>query len=238
MPCLVPKEEDRNAKNGMMTKVWGPTGWLFLHCVTFGYPLNPEVYDKDNNYTIGSTRENYRNFFKEVGNILPCKYCRDSYKDFYNEEPVIHHLDSRDALVKWFWNMHNKVNKKLGVKYCDSSLNEVNSKYESYRAKCKALSKNEIKSNSEKGCVTPADGTPKKCLIEIIKTNKGDITRRDNNNSNREDESDKHSSYSVNNSYDDSIQKQLTHFVHGFVSGLLVCFLLYIVFYPLITKFS
>ena len=29
---------DPNVDNGMMTKVWGPTGWLFLHCVTFGYP--------------------------------------------------------------------------------------------------------------------------------------------------------------------------------------------------------
>ena len=30
--------KDPNADNGMMTKVWGPPGWLFLHCVTFGYP--------------------------------------------------------------------------------------------------------------------------------------------------------------------------------------------------------
>ena len=22
----------------MMTKVWGPPGWFFLHCVTFGFP--------------------------------------------------------------------------------------------------------------------------------------------------------------------------------------------------------
>ena len=29
---------DPNVDNGMMTKVWGPPGWLFLHCLTFGYP--------------------------------------------------------------------------------------------------------------------------------------------------------------------------------------------------------
>ena len=28
---------DPNIHNGMMTKVWGPAGWLFLHCA-FGYP--------------------------------------------------------------------------------------------------------------------------------------------------------------------------------------------------------
>ena len=30
---------DPNVDNGMMTKVWGPAGWLFLHCITFGVSL-------------------------------------------------------------------------------------------------------------------------------------------------------------------------------------------------------
>ena len=40
------KEYDPNIGNGMMTKVWGPPGWLFLHCITFGYP---HKIDKQNN---------------------------------------------------------------------------------------------------------------------------------------------------------------------------------------------
>ena len=44
-----------NADNGMMTKVWGPAGWLFLHCVAAGYPNiidtdNPEHIEKQNDY--------------------------------------------------------------------------------------------------------------------------------------------------------------------------------------------
>ena len=63
MPCLaedpnkpIDEKEDPNAKNGLMTKVWGPAGWLFLHCVTFGYPLDPDQFDRDNNYPVGSTK--------------------------------------------------------------------------------------------------------------------------------------------------------------------------------------
>ena len=36
-----------------------------------------------------------------------------------------------------------------------------------------------------KGCVVPADGTTKKCFLRVIKTKKGDITRRDNANENK-----------------------------------------------------
>ena len=33
--------KDPNIDNGMMTKVWGPPGWLFLHCITFCTYFSP-----------------------------------------------------------------------------------------------------------------------------------------------------------------------------------------------------
>ena len=63
---------DPNVDNGMMTKVWGPAGWLFLHCVSFGYPENPDTHDIDNGFSPGTTRNRYTRFFREIGNILPC----------------------------------------------------------------------------------------------------------------------------------------------------------------------
>ena len=54
----------------------------------------------------------YRNFFKNLGKVLPCKYCRESYDKFYEEEPLYKFLDSRKSLTKWFYNIHNKVNNK------------------------------------------------------------------------------------------------------------------------------
>lgn len=168
MPCLA--EEDPNAKNGLMTKVWGPAGWLFLHCVSFGYPQDPTSYDLEHNYPVGSTRESYRRFFHEVGGVLPCRYCRDSYREYVKASPVEPHLGSRKELVAWFWEIHNRVNEKLGASYCDAGLEAVKERYESYRAKCKALTDNEVSENREKGCITPADGKPKRCNIRVEAT--------------------------------------------------------------------
>ena len=52
--------------------------------------------------------------------------------------------------------------------------------YEQFRAKCKKTSGDEKKINAEKGCVNPADGTPKKCMVKVFNCKKGDVTRRDN----------------------------------------------------------
>ena len=153
---------------------------MFLHCVTFGYPMDPDRYDQEHGMPPGNTRRHYAHFFNEVGRVLPCRYCRDSYLDYIRELPVERHLQSRNTLVRWLFLIHNKVNEKLGVKYCDATLHKVLERFETYRAKCKALSVSERKVNEEKGCLTPADGTPKKCLIEVIQTTQGDITRRSN----------------------------------------------------------
>ena len=39
---------------------WGPGGWIFLHTITFNYPLDPDENDK----------ERYKTFFNMVS-ILP-----------------------------------------------------------------------------------------------------------------------------------------------------------------------
>ena len=35
------KKEDYNSNNGMLTTVWGPPLWHFLHLMSFNYPVNP-----------------------------------------------------------------------------------------------------------------------------------------------------------------------------------------------------
>ena len=85
---------DPNIDNGMMTKVWGPTGWLFTDCIVFGYPyvINPDNPDHT------SKKQDYNNFFYYLGKTLPCRYCRDSYKEFFNELPIENFLNSRTDL--------------------------------------------------------------------------------------------------------------------------------------------
>lgn len=167
---------DPNVDNGMMTKVWGPTGWLFLHCVTFGYPYVINLSNPDHAYK----KQQYKAFFESVGNILPCKYCRASYLDFIKEIPIDNYLRSRKDICKWLYIIHNKVNQKLGVTENIPTFEETQEFYEQFRAKCKKTTEEEKKINSEKGCVNPADGTPKKCLVKVINCKKGDVTRREN----------------------------------------------------------
>ena len=114
----------------MNVNKWGPGGWVFLHSITFNYPLEPTNDDKCN----------YRLYFESLGNILPCKYCRDSYKIYYKYIPIDHFLDSRVGVCYWLYRIHNLINDKI---FCDnSSFEDFIRKYEDIRAKFGKMSRN------------------------------------------------------------------------------------------------
>lgn len=133
-----------DSNNGLITSIWGPPAWEYAHSVTFNYPIEPTQKDK----------ETYYNFFVYFGRTLPCGLCVDSYHKFINEgntKLTIEKLESRRTLTKWFYDLHNKVNEKLGVDYGDT-YEELCYKYESYRAKCDPVGK---------GCRMPLDDKAK-----------------------------------------------------------------------------
>tara|TARA_B110000967_G_C18895795_1_gene570535 strand:- start:507 stop:920 length:414 start_codon:yes stop_codon:yes gene_type:complete len=84
--------------------IWGPHGWKFMHYISLGYPDNPTQNDK----------MNYKNFFMSLQNVLPCPRCAQNYKKNFSESPIDSHLESRDLLVKWLIEIHNKVNLETG----------------------------------------------------------------------------------------------------------------------------
>ena len=59
-------KEDFSSGDGMLTSVWGPSLWHYLHTMSFNYPDKPTKQDK----------KNYKNFIYSLINVLPCKYCR------------------------------------------------------------------------------------------------------------------------------------------------------------------
>ena len=132
-------ELDDNKNNGLITKIWGPAMWESIHCIAFGYPIEPTEEQK----------QNYKNFFLNLMNVLPCKFCRDSYKDFVTKEDETilrdEDFENRESLTKFVFKIHNRVNKKLGVNY-NICYDDFVKKYESYRAKCIP---------NEKGCNMP-----------------------------------------------------------------------------------
>ena len=148
------------SKNGMLVKAWGPPGWVFLHCCAINYPQEPTERQK---------RE-YLAFFKSVGDVLPCRYCRESYQMYIKQESTLLCLPvmkNRQTLSKWLYDIHNKVNKKLGVTDVPS-FNEVTEKYESFRSKCGHKSPDVIEKIVKKGCTDPLKGHRKKCVIRFI----------------------------------------------------------------------
>ena len=38
--------EHYNSKEGMLTSVWGPSLWHYLHTMSFNYPINPTEVQK------------------------------------------------------------------------------------------------------------------------------------------------------------------------------------------------
>ena len=84
----------------MKKNFWGPSGWLFLHSVTFQYPDNPSDEDK----------YNYKVFFESLKNTIPCPKCKEHYSINIQENPI--QLDSRNDLINWLIKIHNEVNEK------------------------------------------------------------------------------------------------------------------------------
>jgi hypothetical protein len=70
----------------MDVSFWGPSGWQLLHLLAAKGDKDTLLYMPD---------------------VLPCKYCRKSARQFRREDPP--HGD----LQRWLYNFHNKVNLKL-----------------------------------------------------------------------------------------------------------------------------
>lgn len=87
----------------MQTTKWGPPGWRLLHSISSIYPTDPNPQD----------RYIYQFFFTQISNVLPCIYCRQSYRQFIAELPIQPWLDSRQSLMYYLYLIHNKVNDKL-----------------------------------------------------------------------------------------------------------------------------
>ena len=129
----------------MNVNKWGPGGWIFLHTITFNYPLIP-----DDNIKIS-----YSNFFKSVGNMLPCKYCRNSYQIYYKYLPIDQFLESREGVCYWLYRLHQLVNEKIFKE--NTTLEHVIRKYEDIRAKCGKMTRDNDKEKIFKTCQRKKD---------------------------------------------------------------------------------
>ena len=74
----------------MDTRYWGPSGWELLHLIA------------------ASKKDTYE-FWKTIPFVLPCKFCRASLTEYYQQNPI----PKKGSREKWLWEIHNLVNAKL-----------------------------------------------------------------------------------------------------------------------------
>ena len=160
--------EDYLSADGMLTSVWGPSMWHFLHTMSFNYPVKPTKEQK----------EDYYNYLLSLQKVLPCKYCRDNYKGNLKKAKFSRRvLRNRDTFSKFIYNLHEEVNCMLG-KSSNLTYEQVKNRYEHFRARClnedkKPKSKKKSISKKggkvlEKGCVDSLYGKKSKCVLQIV----------------------------------------------------------------------
>ena len=159
-------KKDFHSGDGMLTTVWGPSMWHFLHTMSFNYPVEPTPEQK----------RHYMDFILNLRNVLPCKYCRMNLTNNLASRPLkMCHMESRDTFSRFIYDLHETVNKLLGknsgLTYCD-----VRERYEHFRSRCtqdapKVFDFKKLfppGKKHEKGCTEPLYGKKAKCVISIV----------------------------------------------------------------------
>jgi hypothetical protein len=150
------------SRDGMLTTVWGPGMWHYLHTMSFNYPTKPTCLDK----------AHYRDFILQLKYVLPCGKCRENLCKTFKKMPLtMRHMASRATFSKYIYDLHEIVNKMLnkrsGLRYED-----VRERYENFRARCSAARHTKRKKeNTEKGCTEPLIGEKAKCILKIVPDN-------------------------------------------------------------------
>jgi hypothetical protein len=158
-------KKDYSAGDGMITSVWGPPLWHYLHTMSFNYPVNPSAEEK----------KQYMHFVESLKYVLPCKYCRMNLKNNLKQLPLkMCAMKNRETFSRYVYNLHELVNrmlhKKSNLSYCD-----VRERYEHFRSRCTdeqpklfKVKRNQTKKKREKGCTEPLYGKKSKCIINIV----------------------------------------------------------------------
>lgn len=162
------KRRDFQSGDGMLTSVWGPSLWHYLHTLSFNYPWKPTSEQK----------KAYKSQIRLLEKTLPCRYCRINLKNNFKSCPLRNcHMKNRDTFSRYVYQLHETVNKMLGKKsglsYCD-----VRERYEHFRARCITdektrkhiwkFRKTKKHQKKEKGCTEPLYGKKAKCVIQIV----------------------------------------------------------------------
>ena len=168
MSKLTYNRDDYNSGDGMLTAVWGPSLWHYLHTISFNYPVEPTKEHKTY----------YKQLILNMMYTLPCSHCRNNLKNNLKMCPLsADTLKNRNNFSLWMYNLHETVNKML-CKKSNLTYKLVRDRYENFRSRCtkniktiktkKTKLQTRKRRKKEKGCTTPTYGKKSKCIIKIV----------------------------------------------------------------------
>ena len=136
---------------GFQTRTWGNL-WHILHMISLNYPVKPSP----------EIKAQYRQYFNALAFVLPCRACRESYREITSKGPLKltqKVFTNRTSLSKWLYNVHNNVAKRTGailsVKKPQITYTDMCRRYEKCRAtKCGGHKCDVPDAKKKKRCVT------------------------------------------------------------------------------------
>lgn len=117
---------------GLLTAMWGPAAWTFLHAITFSYPQTPGEADK----------VRFQTFWNTLQGLLPCPNCRTHFGQHTATGGIMQltakDLSSRAALVNYVYRFHQGVSATLGKTFA-LPFETMVQRFETCRALCEPL---------------------------------------------------------------------------------------------------
>lgn len=106
--CLLP------IPNYPTNEAWGPIVWSILHRLAeqYGKLISPLYASEETIY--------WTNLIKNTQTILPCKDCRNHYKDYLLKNPIM--LKKENFVRLFFYNLHNEINQRNNKALFDYTL--------------------------------------------------------------------------------------------------------------------
>jgi hypothetical protein len=159
-------KEDYESNDGMLTTVWGPSQWHFLHTMSFNYPVNPTKNDK----------HHYMQYIYSLRYTLPCGKCRANLHKNLKKLPLkMKHMKSRDTFSRYVYDLHELINRMLN-KTSGLTYEQVRNTYENFRSRCTQTQEEKATMNAllrktlktESGCTKPLYGKKAKCILRIV----------------------------------------------------------------------
>ena len=155
------------SNDGMLTTVWGPGMWHYLHTISFNYPVHPTRQDK----------YHYRDFILSLKYTLPCGKCRTNLEQNFKKLPLrMKHMKNRATFSRYIYDLHELINTMLG-KTSGLTYDVIRDRYEHFRARCTASLQRKTakkrgsissRAKTENGCTDPLYGEKSKCVIHIV----------------------------------------------------------------------